>query len=45
MGLAEDYVQTKPTTSVNLSEIKTIVFLGICLPGFEDREVENLKWV
>ena len=45
MGLVEDSVQTKPITSVSLSEIKTIIFLSICLPGFEDREVKNLKWV
>ena len=45
IGLVENCVQTRPTTSVNLSEVKTIIFLSICLPRFEDREVKNLKWV
>ena len=44
MGV-EDRVETKPTTSVNLSEIKRIIFLSICLPESKDREVKNLKGV
>lgn len=41
MGVAEDWDQTNTTTSVNLSESKTIIFPSICLPVFKDSEVKN----
>lgn len=45
MRVVEDCVKLKSTTSVNLSEIRPIIFPSICLPEFKDREVKNLKWV
>ena len=40
-GVAEAWVQTNTTTSVDLSEPKPIIFPSICLPRFEDSEVKN----